>query len=136
MPFDIEVHGVPTIFYHYCLIFLYGVLLILFVVLFGIPSIQKYQRKETIVISSRKLTNGIAAPAVTFIALSNDTRYGWKSKTNQTSFKNGRYTNTFLIDHCKEINQTDIEAYIHVDSFGLTDFLRRIRSKQQLLQAS
>ena len=66
-------------------LFLYVLLLALFMVFFGIPSIQKYQRKETIVISSRKLTNGIAAPAVTFIALSNDTRYGWKSKTNQTN---------------------------------------------------
>ena len=34
-----------------------------------------------------------------------------------------RYTNTFLLDHCKEINQTDFETCISNDSFALTDFL-------------
>ena len=29
----------------------------------------------------------------------------------------------FLLDHCKEINQTDLEACIANDSYGLTDFL-------------
>ena len=115
---------------------LYVLLLVLFMVFFGIPSVQKYQRKETIFLSSRKWTNGIKAPAITITALSNTTGYGWKTKSNQTSSMLGRYTNTFLLDHCKEINQTDIEACIHIDSFGLTDFLRRLRSKQQLLQAS
>ena len=102
---------------------LYSLLLVLFMVFFGIPSVEKYQRQETILLSSRKLTNGIEAPAVTFVVLSNTTGYGWKTKTNQTSSLLGRYTNTFLLDHCKEINQTDLEACISDDSFGLTDFL-------------
>ena len=102
---------------------LYCLFLILFMVFFGIPSIQKYQSKETIFLSSRKWTNGIEAPAVTLIALSNNTGYGWKTKTNQTSSLNGRFTNSFLLDHCKEINQTDLEDCILKDSFGLTDFL-------------
>ena len=102
---------------------LYGLLLVLFMVFFGIPSVEKYQRQETIFLSSRKLTNGIEAPAVTFVVLSNTTGYGWKTKTNQTSSVDGRYTNTFLLDHCKEINQTDLETCISNDSFALTDFL-------------
>ena len=104
-------------------LFLYGLLLVLFMVFFGIPSVQKYQSKETILISSRKWTNGIEAPVVTVIALNNETGYGWKSKTNHTSSMAGRYTNTFVLDHCKEINKTDIEACIFEDSLGLTDFL-------------
>ena len=102
---------------------LYGIFLVLFMVFFGIPSVEKYQRQETIFLSSRKLTNGIEAPAVTFVVLSNTTGYGWKTKTNQTSSVDGRYTNTFLLDHCKEINQTDLETCISNDSFALTDFL-------------
>ena len=104
-------------------LFLYGLLLVLFMVFFGIPSVEKYLSKETIFISSRKYTNGIEAPAVTFIALNNITGYAWKSETNQTSSLTGRYTNTFLLDHCQEINQTDLEACISEDSLGLTDFL-------------
>ena len=104
-------------------LFLYGLLLALFMVFFGIPSVQKYQSKETIFLSSQKLTNGIEAPAVTIIALNNNNGYGWKTESNQTSSIMGRYTNTFLLDHCKEINQTDLETCISEDSFGLTDFL-------------
>ena len=104
-------------------LFLYGLLLALFMVFFGIPSVQKYQNKETIFLSSQKLTNGIEAPAVTIIALNNNTGYGWKTESDQTSSIMGRYTNTFLLDHCKEINQTDLETCISEDSFGLTDFL-------------
>ena len=102
---------------------LYSLLLVMFMVFFGIPSVEKYQRQETIFISSRKLTNGIEAPAVTLIALNNTTGYGWKRKTNQTSSMMGRYTNTFLLDHCKEINQANLESCISEDSFGLTEFL-------------
>ena len=61
-------------------LFLYGLLFVLFMVFFGIPSIQKYQNKETIFLSSKKLTNGIEAPAVTIIAVNNNTKYGWKTK--------------------------------------------------------
>ena len=104
-------------------LFLYGILLVLFMVFFGIPSVQKYQRKETIFLSSRESTNGIEAPAVTFLALSNSTGYGWKTKTNQTSSVDNRYTFTFLLDHCKEINHTDLEVCISEDSFAVTDFL-------------
>ena len=104
-------------------LFLYGILLVLFMVFFGIPSVQKYQSKETIFLSSRKWTNGIEAPAVTIIALNNNTGYGWKSKSNQTTSDMGRHTNTFVLDHCKEINQTDLEACISQDSFSVNDIL-------------
>ena len=89
----------------------------------SLGSVQKYQSKETIILSSRKFTNGIEAPAVTLIGLNNNTGYGWKTKSNQTSSQMGRFTNTFLLDHCKDLNQTDVEMCISSDSYGLTDFL-------------
>ena len=100
---------------------LYGLLFFLFMVFFGVPSIQKYQKQETIFVSSRELTNGIEAPAVTILALDNRTGYGWKSKTNLTSSEVGRYSSSFLIDHCKEINRTDLNSCIFEDTFRLTD---------------
>ena len=102
---------------------LYSLLLVLFSVFFGIPSVQKYQSKETIFLSSRKWTKGIEAPAVTLIALSDKAGYGWKTKTNQTSSVLVRYTDTFLLDHCREINRTKLEDCILNDSFELTDLL-------------
>ena len=106
-------------------LFLYSILLALFMVFFGIPSVQKYQDKETIILSTQKLTNGIEAPAITIIAVNNSTGYGWKTKSNQTSSVVGRFTHTFLLDHCNEINQTDLETCISKDSFGLTDILTK-----------
>ena len=35
----------------------------------------------------------------------------------------GRWSDTFVLDHCKDINQTDLEACISNDSYGLTDIL-------------
>ena len=66
---------------------------------FGVPSLEKYQRQETIFISTRKLTKGIEAPAVTILAFNNNTGYGWKSKTNATGFSDRRFTFS-MVDHC------------------------------------
>ena len=106
-------------------IFLYGLLLVLFMVFFGIPSIEKYMRKDTIFVTSQDSTNnGIEAPGVSIIALNISTGYGWKSSTNQTnSGMLARYSTTFILDHCREINQTDLEKCIAVDSFDLTEFM-------------
>ena len=68
-------------------------------------------------------TNGFEAPAVTILALSNDTGVGWKSKSNQTDSMENQLAGTFLMDHCEEINQPDLEACITNDSYGLTEFL-------------
>ena len=45
------------------------ILVVLFLVVFGIPSIQKYLDKGTIVVSSEEETNGIEAPAITVFVL-------------------------------------------------------------------
>ena len=104
-------------------ILLYGLLFVFFMVFFGVPSITKYHKKETISVTTRKLTNGIEAPAVTIVAINTRNGYGWKSNTSHTNSPDGRIMGTFLLDHCKEINLTDLEACIAHDSFGLTDIL-------------
>ena len=92
-------------------------------VFFGVPSIIEYHKKETISVTTRKLTNGIEAPAVTIVAIDLRNGYGWKSKTSQTNSPDGKIMGTFLLNHCKEINQTDLGACISNDSYRLTDFL-------------
>ena len=47
------------------------ILVVLFLMLFGIPSIQKYLDKETIIVSSEEEINGIEAPAITVFVLKN-----------------------------------------------------------------
>ena len=41
-------------------------LFLVFLVYFGIPAVQKYVKKDTIIVTSEEDTNGIEAPAVTF----------------------------------------------------------------------
>ena len=110
----------------YIKVCLYGFLFFLFLVFFGVPSLEKYQRQETISISTRKLTKGIEAPPVTILAFNNNTGYGWKSKTNATGFSDRRFRFS-LLDHCNEINQTDLKACISNDTFQLTEVLKTAR---------
>ena len=67
----------------------------IFLNFFGIPSIQKYLQKETIIVHSEEQTDGIEAPAITMFAVK-DTGIGWKtvgkSVTNVVSFK--------MLDQC------------------------------------
>ena len=105
-------------------LFLYGLLFVLFMVFFGIPSIEQYQKKETIFITSEKMTNGFDAPAISLIALDNNIGYGFKTETNQTNSITAKTTGNFLWDHCQEINQIDLEDCISSDSYELTDFVK------------
>ena len=104
-------------------LFLYGLLFVLFMVFFGIPSIEQYQKKETIFITSEKMTNGFDAPAISLIALDNNIGYGFKTETNQTNSLMARSTGNFLWYHCQEIKQNDLNDCISSDSYELTDFL-------------
>ena len=57
-------------------------LFVIFLIFFGIPSVEKYLAKETIVISSEEKTNGIEAPSITIVTLRKDpgaANMGWKS---------------------------------------------------------
>ena len=104
-------------------LFLYGLLFVLFMAFFGIPSIEQYRKKETIFITSEKMTNGIDAPAISLFAVDNNIGYGFKTETNQTNSLMARSTGNFLWYHCQEIKQNDLNDCISSDSYELTDFL-------------
>ena len=89
-------------------LFLYGLLFVLFMVFFGIPSIEKYQKKETIFIKSEKMTNGIDAPAISLVGLDNNVGYGFKTQTNQTSSIRNALTRADTTRHHRhELTNTD-----------------------------
>ena len=90
-------------------------LFLVFLVYFGIPAVQKYVKKDTIIVTSEEDTNGIEAPAVTF-SCSFFGKVGWKSVFENTSVTN---LNFRIGDHCKE----NIESCIEEDTFSFNDFI-------------
>ena len=105
----------PTLVFYFNIL-LQLVLFVIFLVFFGIPSVSKYLDQETIVISSEEKTNGIEAPAITFLALKN--HMGWKSVGNM----NLRLFN--IVDHCEKIGLPDIGACVSNDTYEFDDFIK------------
>ena len=101
-------------------------LFVLFLIFFGIPTVHKYLAKETIVISSVEETNGIEAPAITIIATQTNAMgfdLGWKTvDDNMSSIQDFN-----MVDHCKQIGLSNVEAFVSNDTFALTDFLKEAR---------
>ena len=92
-------------------------LFLVFLVFFGIPAVQKYVKKDTIIITSEEDTNGIEAPAVTF-SCSFFGKDGWKSVFENTSVTNHNFR---IGDHCKD--SEDIEVCLEEDTFSFNDFI-------------
>ena len=92
-------------------------LFVIFLFYFGIPAVEKYVKKDTIIITSEEDTNGIEAPAVTFSS-SFYGKVGWKS-----AFENKSVTvyNFRIADHCKGYEH--IEECIEEDTFSFSDFI-------------
>ena len=99
---------------------LQSVLFVLFMIFFGIPSVVKYLDKRTMIVFSEEDTNGIEGPAVTFLAAQINGAGNWKSVTEITEKNNS----LDMIDHCKKIGLTDLEACISNDTLALSDFLK------------
>ena len=102
---------------------LHLLLFLLFLAFFGVPAIEKYLERKTIVIFSEEQTNGIEAPAITFVP-SNYSIFGWKSVEESTEDPN---TSFDMVDHCRRLNATEMESCISHDTFQLDDFLRAAR---------
>ena len=101
-------------------VFFHIALFIVFLIFFGYPAITKYQKKETIVVSSEELTNGIEPPALTIMGIDSIKGIGWK--TPQYALDGW---NSFKLDeHCAKLNETKIEECIERDTYQLTDVLK------------
>ena len=96
-------------------VLLHLVSFLLFLGYFGVPSIEKYLEKQTIIVTSEEQTNGIRAPAVTFSAAKNSI-LGWKT-LDESIIED--FTTFDLFDHCNSINISDIETCVSTDTFRL-----------------
>jgi hypothetical protein len=94
------------------------VLLLIFLVYFGLPSIRRFQAREVMVVTSRRATGGIPAPAITMLPRNPKTNIGWKDSSwdisslefIQLACENTTSRNT-SIDGCieeKTYNQTEV----------------------------
>ena len=100
--------------------FLHTVLFFVFLIFFGYPAIKKYQKKETILVSSEELTNGIEPPALTIMGIHSINGIGWK--TPQYGFDGW---NSFRLDeHCAKLNETKIEECVKRDTYQLSDVVK------------
>ena len=120
--------GEPNLRWRRTLVFstdllLHLLLFLLFLAFFGVPAIEKYLERKTIVIFSEEQTNGIEAPAITFVP-SNYSIFGWKSVEESTEDPS---TSFDMVDHCRRLNATDMESCISHDTFQLDNFLRAAR---------
>ena len=113
----------PTLLFQFNIL-LQLVLFVIFLSYFGIPSVTKYFDKKTMVVHSEEETYGIEAPAITLFAMKDTgipmVTLGWRTKdgslTSMPSFN--------MIDHCRKIGFTDVEACVSNDTFELGEFLK------------
>ena len=76
------------------------VLLGVFLRFFGLPAVERYQRMEVMVVSSRRDTGGIQAPAITIAALT-----GWKDGFHDLESKGSSNFNSYIEQ--KTYNQSE-----------------------------
>ena len=53
-------------------------LFVIFLLFFGLPVIERYQDMEVMVVTSKRTTEGIEAPAITIAAFNPQTKTGWR----------------------------------------------------------
>ena len=79
-------------------------LLAIFLHFFGLPAIQKYQRKEVMVVETTKTTNGIPLPAITLM-------FGNNAPENQ-EYRSCYHLNVSVED-CFEKNTPNVSKILH-----------------------
>ena len=94
-------------------------LFVIFLAFFGFPTINKYYKKETIILTSKEFTNGIEPPALT-IAGFDGKMIGWK--TPQVDLDT--WTTFSLYDHCEELNKSNIQTCIQTDSYSFSEVIK------------
>ena len=94
-------------------------LLGLFLHIFGLPSLRRYQNKEVLVVTSVRDTNGLEAPAITVIVTRNETLTGWKSNRVKSSVE------TFCRNFLRQ-NQT-IATCIEEQTYNLSEISQKVQ---------
>ena len=63
-------------------VWLFGI----FLYLFGEPAVERYLDEKVMVVTSTRETGGTEAPALTIVAIKQDTQTGWKRKLSGTNY--------------------------------------------------
>ena len=92
-----------------------------FLFLYGLPALKRLDRKRTIVLESRKKTDGVKAPSITIVAQSPETGMGWKVTSNESR---EAPRNDILKVQCK--NFQSVEQCLDADLFAKTDFIKDV----------
>jgi hypothetical protein len=58
----------------------------IFLLYFGLPSIQRFQAREVMVVTGKRATGGIQAPAITILPMNPQTKLGWKKSSSNFTF--------------------------------------------------
>ena len=89
-------------------------MLVLFICFFGISSIRRYYKKETIFLRNTQPSPDIPAPAVTFCPTNKKTDRGWKDDNFSE-----------ISTHCRQYKEDTSECILQ-ETYTLTDFLKKV----------
>ena len=92
-------------------------LFVVFLYMYGLPALERLNKKSTIVIKTRKNTDGIEAPSFTISARSNTTGMGWKEK----QISNG-HSNDTLVHQCKDFDT--VEQCLDSQTFNRSEIIK------------
>ena len=93
------------------------VLFVVFLHMYGLPALDRLNKKSTIVITTRWNTNGIQAPSFTISARSRTTGMGWKEKHISNA-----HSNDTIVHQCKGFST--VEQCLDSETFNSSDFIR------------
>ena len=99
----------------------------LFLHLFGLPALKRFQDKKVVVVTSSKDAGGTPIPAVTIVVRGNDTKTetGWKNKKGISDFVRRNcnealaMNTTETINDCIESQTYDISEVVKNVRFGI-----------------
>ena len=94
-------------------------LLGLFLHIFGLPALKRFQDKKVVVVTSTKESGGTPAPAITIVVSSND--------TNKNGWKESGYISGFVRNICNEANTTDtIIGCIERHTYDISEVVKSV----------
>ena len=109
--------------------FLQLLLLLIFLLYFGLPAIHRFNERSVMVVTSRVDTGGIEPPAVTLAARNADSKLGWRS--NITQFYDLVFT------HC---HNEPLPLCIEQKTFNRTEWIKEVylgyKTKKSLMSPS
>ena len=110
-----------NVFHHNNLKLVLQLLLLgLFLHIFGLPALRRYQDREVLVVTSVRDTDGLEAPAVTVIVNRNKTLTGWKPDMFITT----KFVENFCSNHLSK-NQT-ITTCIEEQTYNLSEISQKV----------